>query len=105
MKKGSGNHASKSDTFEPGSFADDLNESQQLRARLRSIVDELQKIVVMLETNLQSARLSVRPPRQAKTRSGRKKKESIMGDELENREGSDAGNNDGQVSSPRTVGK
>jgi hypothetical protein len=103
MKKVSGNHASTPLIFEPGSFADELSESQQLRAQLRAIVDELQETIAMLEKNLQNARLSVRPPRQAKARSVRKNKESIMGDELENREDGYAGNNGEEIVRRRPV--
>jgi hypothetical protein len=101
MKKVSGNHASKPPIFEPGLFADELSESQQLRARLLAIADELQETVTMLEKNLLSARLSVRPQRRRKERSVRKNKESILADELENREDSYTGNNGEEIVRPR----
>ncbi|MBV9876198.1 MAG: hypothetical protein JO025_15835 [Verrucomicrobia bacterium] len=88
MKKASGRVGSKPSKIDSHSLVDDLTESQQLRERLRIIVAELKATVGMLEQNLAEAHRSVRPPRKAKRSSARKPHQSIMGDELENREGS-----------------
>lgn len=88
MKKASGKLGSKPSKIDSQSFVDDLNESQLLRERLRIIVAELKATVEVLEQNLAEARSSVRPPRKAKRSSASRPSQSIMGDELENREDS-----------------
>jgi hypothetical protein len=71
MKKASGKPGSKPSTVDSYSFADELNESQQLRERLRRIVEELKVTVRMLERNLNEARSSAQSSREAKKASGR----------------------------------
>ena len=95
MKKASGKLGFKPSKTDSPSFVDELSESQHLQERLRAIVSELKATVHMLERNLAEARSSVQSPRKArsphkaKKPSGSKTNESIMGDELENRDGND----------------
>jgi prefoldin subunit 5 len=80
MKKASGKFGSKPSTIDSYSFADELNESQQLQERLRAVVRELEATVKMLEQNLQEARSSAQSRRKSKE-SIRRKNQSNKGSE------------------------
>jgi hypothetical protein len=72
MKKASGNLAPKSVEAFPRTFAEEFTEAQQLQARLHDIVYELKATIRLLEENLQEARRSAQPLREARDGSAKK---------------------------------